>query len=177
MRPRRWQSTPQAGLGWGGRHQRRGSSRGWCHWMCLAAWVLEEFEAVSLGRDRRIRGKSGCYGNAPNGRVSGCQLLDCSAAPMLGVSGAANFCQVREGGGHCGNEGRKGSLRRGSRLFTDRPICSELPAPLSLRLVWDWDSKPPTRFWLPLEIERPLWRLRALPPEQLPCYRTFFEST
>jgi hypothetical protein len=53
------------------------------------------------------------------GRSLGCQLLDCSAAPMLGMSGEASFCQVREGGEHYGKEGRKGSLRRGTRLLTD----------------------------------------------------------
>lgn len=79
----------------------------------------------------------------PNGRAPGCQLLDCSAPPVLGVSRAVSFCQVREGGGHYGKEGRKGSLKRGARLRTDQPVCTGLPLPYSRWLALDWDSKPP----------------------------------
>lgn len=86
-----------------------------------------------LGRAEESEGKADVIGS--NGRVSGCQLLDCSAAPMLGVSGTVSFCQVREGGRYCRKEGRKRSLRRGTHLFTDQPICSGFPAPHFLQLA------------------------------------------
>lgn len=87
--------TSQAGLGDLSLRQQRG----WCRWLCVAAWAPEELGAVSLVRDRRVRGEGGYYGNVPNGRVPGCQLLDCSAAPVLGVSRTASFCLLREGRG------------------------------------------------------------------------------
>lgn len=81
---------------------------------------------------------------------------------MLGVSGIASFCQVRQGGGHCGKKGKKGSLRRGTRLFIDQPICSGTPPPIPCKRLETGTLSP--RFWLPLEIERPLGRLRASTP-------------
>lgn len=134
--------------------------------------ALTELETGCVfGRDRRIRGKGGCCGNAPNGRVSLC--VSCWIAQLLrcrGVNGTASFCQVREGGGHFGREGRKGSLRRGTRLFTDQPVCGVLPTPIpgnrqpsSLKLGLEAPS-----FWLPPGMERPPRRWGALAPQQLP---------
>lgn len=47
-----------------------------------------------------------------------------------------------------------------------KPICSVLPTPIPCDELETWAVSPP--FWLPPGMERPLRRLRALPPQQLP---------
>lgn len=85
---------------------------------------------MSLVETEELEGKADVVGMH---RMGESLCVSCWIAQLLrcrGVNGTASFCQVREGGGHFGKEGRKGSLRLGTRLFTDQPVCGVLPTPI-----------------------------------------------
>lgn len=159
--------SPPLRLGWVGRHQLRGSSRGWCLWFCLVArgagglWGLclwaeaEESEGKADVMGMRLMGGS---------LVSAAGLLSCSNA---GGERDSEFLPSKARWGTLWKK-REERVTKMWHAPLHRPTYLQRhpPSPIPCKRLETGTLSP--RFWLPLEIERPLGRLRALPPRQLP---------